>query len=74
MGVYSPMYSGIGGGGFMVVFKDAHDMITFNFRDTAPLAATQDMFVGKPNAAEKGGLSVAVAAHKRYGKVSCLLL
>ena len=76
MGVYSPMYSGIGGGGFMVVFKDAHDMTTIDFRETAPLAATQDMFVGKPNASEKGGLSVAVpgevsglvAAHKRYGK------
>eukprot|EP00800_Vazella_pourtalesii_P013685 TRINITY_DN3321_c0_g1_i1.p1 TRINITY_DN3321_c0_g1~~TRINITY_DN3321_c0_g1_i1.p1 ORF type:complete len:607 (+),score=181.72 TRINITY_DN3321_c0_g1_i1:76-1896(+) len=78
MGVYSPMYSGIGGGGFMVVFKDAHGMTTIDFRETAPLAATQDMFVGKPNASEKGGLSVAVpgevsglvAAHKRYGKLS----
>ena len=76
MGLYSPMYSGIGGGGFMVVFKDAHDMTSFEFRERAPLAATQDMFVGKPSASEKGGLSVAipgevsglVAAHERYGK------
>ena len=76
MGLHSPMYSGIGGGGFMVVFKNTHDTTTFDYRERAPRAATQDMFVGKPNASEKGGLSVAVpgevsgllAAHERYGK------
>ena len=77
MGLYSPQYSGIGGGGFMVVFNNAKDMTAFDFRERAPLAATRDMFVGKPkNASEKGGLSVAVPgdlrgmeeAHKKYGR------
>ena len=77
MGLYSPQYSGIGGGGFMVVFNNAKDMTTIDFRERAPLAASRDMFEGKPkNASEKGGLSVAVPgelramekAHKKYGR------
>ena len=77
MGLYSPQYSGIGGGGFMVVFKNSQDMIAFDFRERAPLAASIDMFEGKPkNASRKGGLSVAVSgelrgmeeAHKKYGR------
>ncbi|KAI6655523.1 hypothetical protein LOD99_2022 [Oopsacas minuta] len=78
MGLYSPMYSGIGGGGFMVVFKNADDMTSFNFREKAPLTASENMFVGKPDASQKGGLSVAIpgeisgmeAAHNKYGKLS----
>ena len=77
MGLYSPQYSGIGGGGFMVVFRNEKEMTAFDFRETAPLAASRDMFEGKPkNASEKGGFSVAVPgelrgmqeAHKKYGK------
>ena len=77
MGLYSPEYSGIGGGGFMVVFNNAEDMIAFDFRARAPQAASKNMFEGKPrDASEKGGLSVAVPgelrgmeeAHKKYGR------
>ncbi|AOW02691.1 gamma-glutamyltranspeptidase [Yarrowia lipolytica] len=66
--------SGIGGGGFMVV-KDAKTRdLSFDFRETAPLAASKDMFKDDPKKAQFGGLAVAIPgevhglyeAYKRY--------
>jgi len=63
-GVVNPSASGIGGGGFMVVYRAkearAH---TLDFRERAPLAASRDMFLTKgkldSQASKRGGLAVA---------------
>ena len=76
MGLYSPQYNGVGGGGFMVVFQNATRMETIDFREIAPSAATEDMFKRENSSSTRGGLSVAVPgemrgleiAHTRYGK------
>jgi gamma-glutamyltranspeptidase/glutathione hydrolase len=65
LGVASPASSGLGGGGFLVVWsakeQKAH---VLDFRETAPAAATRDMFLvdGKaaPERSRAGGLAVAV--------------
>ncbi len=61
-GVVQPSASGIGGGGFaLIVQPDGSDEI-LDFREVAPAAATQDMFlkVSHPKASTKGGMAVAV--------------
>src|SRR4051812_14111782 len=65
LGVASPASSGLGGGGFLVVYR-ARDKKAqaLDFRETAPAAATRDMFVsdGKvvPGRSRVGGLAVAI--------------
>jgi|TARA_R100000501_G_scaffold4652_1_gene9949 gamma-glutamyltranspeptidase/glutathione hydrolase len=82
--VVEPQSSGIGGGGFMM-YHDAASGRTFALdgRETAPRAATPDMFLdaeGKPKpyrASQVGGKSVGVPgnirlveeAHKRFGRL-----
>jgi gamma-glutamyltranspeptidase/glutathione hydrolase len=53
-------HSGIGGGGFMLVHKptrkqDASRYEFVDFRETAPAAATEDMFKDNVNASIYGG-------------------
>ena len=83
LGVVDPASSGIGGGGFMVIYqrneKKAHAL---DFRETAPAAAHKDLYVknGKLNSrlSVKGPLAVAVPgevaglveALKRFGRLS----
>lgn len=43
-GAVQPESSGIGGGGFMVIRHTNGSVYTINFRETAPLAATENMF------------------------------
>ncbi|HEX9104980.1 MAG TPA: gamma-glutamyltransferase, partial [Polyangia bacterium] len=65
LGVVNGDSSGLGGGGFAVVWsaKD-HKARVLDFRETAPAKATKDMFVvdGKadPQRSRWGGLAVAV--------------
>lgn len=78
VGVVNAESSGLGGGGFMLV----HDHKTmksevFDFRETAPAAATPDMFGGDRTKTRVGGLAVGVpgelkgmaVAHEKYGKL-----
>lgn len=82
--VIEPHASGIGGGGFMVLYDAARRKVrTFDGRETAPRDATEDMFLdknGQPRPfmeAVKGGLSVGTPgalrmlwdAHRQYGKL-----
>ena len=78
--VTNPTSCGIGGGGFMLIFDQAtHRVTALDYRETAPAAATRDMFVRDGKAVAElslhGGLAVATpgeiaglfAALRRYG-------
>ena len=83
LGVVSPTASGLGGGGFMVIYqakeRKAHAL---DFRETAPAAARRDLYVrdGKVqrNLSRSGALAVAVPGEvaglaevlKRFGTLS----
>ncbi len=80
MGVTNPAASGIGGGGFMLIYMAAtKQLYALDFRERAPLKASPTMFVrgGHPDEtlAQNGILAVAVpgeiagidAALKRFG-------
>src|SRR3989454_10116451 len=72
LGVVEPKSSGLGGGGFALVYTAKDRQVhVIDFREVAPLAARPDMFVvdGQPrqDLANAGPLSVAVpAAGKGY--------
>ncbi len=84
-GVVQPAGSGIGGGGFAVYVAPDGARHVLDFRETAPAAATQDLFVapgpdGQPPAVDAsriGGLAVAVpgelrglaALHEAHGRL-----
>lgn len=76
--IAAPHAMGLGGGFHMVIYNKEKNLVEcLNARETAPLAATQDMYVGKQNASREGGLSVAVPGvikgfwelHQKYGKL-----
>ncbi len=62
LGVTEPYHSGIGGGGFLLVRLADGGVFAVDARETAPAAATSDMYI-RPGVAEdasrRGGLSVA---------------
>ncbi len=65
LGVINPASSGIGGGGFAVVYDaSTHTLSAIDFREVAPAALTPDRFVRdgalQPQLARRGGLSVGV--------------
>ena len=54
-GVYSSQSMGIGGGFVMTIYsKDSGKIETLNARETAPGAATENMYNGNAKASEKG--------------------
>lgn len=67
LSVLRPASSGVGGGGFMVIWDaEKQRSITLDYRERAPLAASRDMFLkdGLPDdASRRGGLAVAVPGH-----------
>ncbi|KAL9141778.1 hypothetical protein ABFS82_14G126900 [Erythranthe guttata] len=77
LGVVSPSYSGLGGGGFMLVRSHTGDSKVFDMREMAPGRASKDMFDRDIYEWEEGPLSIAVpgqlaglyTAHKQYGKI-----
>lgn len=50
-------HGGIGGGGFVLIRTTDGGYQAFNFRETAPAAADEDMFVDDPNTSLLGGLA-----------------
>lgn len=82
--VVEPLSAGIGGGGFLVLrLAETGEIKALDFREKAPLAATQNMYLDaegkvRPNASTKGYLAVAVPGtvaglyevHHKYGKLS----
>ena len=84
LGLVEPQSSGLGGGGFMLVYDRGADRLSvYDGRETAPAAATEDMFVVDGQVlgfldAWQSGLSVgtpgAVAmyalAHDEHGQLS----
>lgn len=82
-GVTCPQSAGIGGGFFATIYdRSTRTVQTLDARETAPAAATKNMYVDNPRAAVEGGLAVAVpgeikgywAMHQRYGKLDWKLL
>lgn len=82
LGVVNPFASGLGGGGLCVYRVASSGQSTaLDFREVAPMAATQEMFIVKGKAqaslSREGGLAVAIPAeaaglealHKRYGRL-----
>ena len=81
LGVVNPQASGLGGGGFAVVYRPGAAPEALDFREVAPAAASRDMYLqnGEPVAAlsQKGALAVAVPGElagcadlvKRLGKL-----
>ncbi len=82
LAVTLPSAGNIGGGGFIVYHGNDGHRTTYNFREKAPLAATEDMFLGtdgkiKDNSNHEGLLAVGVPgtvaglykAHKELGKL-----
>ena len=82
LAVTLPTAGNIGGGGFMVYHGEDGDATTFDFREKAPLAATERMFLGLGgnvvnNSNHMGALSVGVpgtvaglwSAHQERGSL-----
>ncbi|CAH8322336.1 unnamed protein product [Eruca vesicaria subsp. sativa] len=78
VGVVNPMASGIGGGSFLIVSSTQDSKAeAFDMRETAPLAASKDMYKNDANAKSIGALSMGVPgelaglheAWKRYGRL-----
>lgn len=65
MAVTYPRAGNIGGGGFMVIHTAKGETVSIDYRETAPAAATRDMFLGsdgKPDIAKSrdGALGIGV--------------
>lgn len=66
LGVLEPNASGVGGGGFMIIkMADMKEAVVIDFRETAPAAAHDKMFLGSDGKvvaglSSQGGLSVGV--------------
>ena len=83
LAVTFPIAGNVGGGGFMVVRFPDGTATTVDYRETAPAAATRDMYVDdstgsiRPDLSRRGALASGVPgavagllyAHERYGRL-----
>ncbi|KAJ5599864.1 hypothetical protein N7450_000931 [Penicillium hetheringtonii] len=65
VGVIGMYHSGIGGGGFMLVRSPNGTFEYVDFRETAPAAASQDMYKNNTDASLYGGLASGVPGEVR---------
>ena len=79
LGLVEPQSSGLGGGGFMLIYdKEKNKVETIDYRSAAPKSAKSEMFVDGKNVVRFGHLvnavpgSVAglIKAHEEHGKLS----
>lgn len=85
LGLVEPQSSGLGGGAFLVYFDgEKQNLTTYDGRETAPLAATPDMFlddqgqplfffdavVGGRSVGTPGTVKLLYETHKKHGKLS----
>lgn len=74
VGVMSPYHTGIGGGGFAIVRDRNGEYEVVDFRESAPAAASEDMYEGNVEGSVTSGLAVAIPGevrgleylHKKY--------
>jgi gamma-glutamyltranspeptidase/glutathione hydrolase len=70
-----PEAGNIGGGGFMMVAEPDGEVVCVDYRETAPAAATRDLFVDNPNryhhraVGTPGTVSGLFLAHATYGRL-----
>ncbi|KAL1924535.1 uncharacterized protein VTP21DRAFT_4189 [Calcarisporiella thermophila] len=78
VGLMGGHHCGIGGGGFLLLRKPGGEKLFYDFREMAPAASNETMFVGKsPTASTIGGLSVGIPGqlrgfeeiHREHGKL-----
>ncbi len=83
LAVVEPYHSGLGGGSFWLLhLEKEHQNIFIDARETAPLSATKDMFIGRDGRVVSdwslnGGLAAAIPGHpaglvyvaKHYGRL-----
>ena len=78
LAVVHPEAGNLGGGGFMMVRLSNGQTIAIDYREKAPLAATKDMYVAKPNDSTIGYRAAGVPgtpaglelAHKKFGHLA----
>ncbi len=62
VGVVEPFSGGIGGGGFMLIYLAASgEVVSIDGRETAPMAATPDMFLEDGQVRPFGGRALGIA-------------
>ena len=72
-GVYSSQSMGIGGGFLMTIYsKETGKVETLNARETAPGAATINMYHGDEKTSEKGDLQLYCCNHESQLYISFL--
>lgn len=82
LGVVQPFASGLGGGGFAVVYRDGGEAYALDFREVAPAKAHKDMYLDAqgnviPKASTRGAKAAGVpgelaglwALHQAHGKL-----
>ncbi|KAF3912775.1 Gamma-glutamyltranspeptidase [Dactylellina cionopaga] len=77
VGTVGMYHTGIGGGGFMLIRSEKGEYEFVDFREMAPAAAYEDMFVNKTELSMYGGLASGVPGelrgleylHTKYGKL-----
>ena len=77
LAVTHPSAGNLGGGGFMMVRLANGQALALDFRETAPAAATRDMYVANPKDSTVGSRAAGVPgspaglweAHRRFGKL-----
>ncbi|KAH6651569.1 gamma-glutamyltranspeptidase [Truncatella angustata] len=77
VGVIGMQHSGLGGGGFSLIRDQSGNYTVIDYREAAPAAAFQDMYLGNERGSVFSGLAAAVPgelrgleiAHQKFGRL-----